>query len=494
MTRLKKRLNDEFDAIAPPMRSDVRNAPIVTAEKPEKGNRTRIFGGRKTAVWSAVAVAACMVTVLICLAATGVFRSSEDYGYVFKLDINPSAAFLTDSDGKVTSVKALNADADVVLSDGELLAKIEDAPLSDAVVAYADAASKLGYLDLDASENVVRFSVTDGDSSLTDDAADKLGEYFKSKGVYVAVWEERVSVKKMCEMLGVETTEKISVLTNELADTAMRYGERISAGKEEEELFEVYESYILDSGFFGLIRTELGAYLSDIVENARLLARIGICNCRVYFDPDNPALLPADYWSVVKLYSESDFTEEFAALLTETEALLDEYEAEYGTRINSRDEFYEELKAYAYFAHADFEGLISAALNAAADGIADAENALEAFENLANIDFGALFERLTPDAFADAAGEYLELLKKIGVEHSGLEALKNAPRTAEDFDALADIVLKAQYESRLEIFAEGYYKARPTITDSEYEEFLNRILAEYGSMENFWSAKKSTAQ
>ena len=92
--RLKKRLNDEFDAIAPPMSSRVREAPIVTAEKPKKENRTNNLGSRKTAVWSAVAVAACMVTVLICLAATGVFRSEEDYGYVFKLEINPSGAFL----------------------------------------------------------------------------------------------------------------------------------------------------------------------------------------------------------------------------------------------------------------------------------------------------------------------------------------------------------------------------------------------------------------
>ncbi len=488
--RLKKRLNDEFDAIAPPMSSRVREAPIATAEKPKKENRTNNLGSRKTAVWSAVAVAACMVTVLICLAATGVFRSEEDYGYVFKLEINPSVAFLTDREGKVTSVNALNADADVVLSDAGVLTEIEGEPLSEAVVTYTDAAARLGYLDLDADENVVRFSGTDGKSSVIDEAANSLGEYFKAKGFYVAVWEERVSVEKMCEMLNVEATEKISVLKEALENSAVRYVDRVSEGKNEEEIYEIYESYILDSRFFELISTELNAYVSDIAENAGLLARIGIYNCRVYFDTDNPSLLPADYWTVLKLYPESDFTEEFAALMDETEALLNEYESEYGTRISSRDEFYEELKVYLYFVRSDFTELISAFLGAAVDGIVNAENAFEAFESLANTDFGSLFAALTPDALADAAVEYLGLLKNIGIEHSGLQALKNVPRSAEEFAALAEVVLQAQYESRLEIFAEAYDRTRSAITDSEYDGFLKSVTDEYGSMENFWNAKK----
>ena len=151
-----------------------------------------------------------LVVVFASLALAGVFGGAKNNEtYIFALEINPGVSFVTNAEGEVLGVNALNADSDVVLSDKSTLDAIKGKPLTDAVVAYTDAAARLGYIDLNGSAGAVRVSGSgDGEKALLASAAESLRGYFKAKGAYVVVAEELIGVDEMSAVLGVSGAER----------------------------------------------------------------------------------------------------------------------------------------------------------------------------------------------------------------------------------------------------------------------------------------------
>ena len=482
--------------MAPEMSNEVRNAPIITGREEHKREEKLAYSGfssRKAGFWSLAGVAAVLVVVFASLALAGVFGGAENNEtYVFALEINPGVSFVTNAEGEVLGVNALNADSDVVLSDKSTLDAIKGKPLTDAVVAYTDAAARLGYIDLNGSAGAVRVSGSgDGEKALLASAAESLRGYFKAKGAYVVVAEELIGVDEMSAVLGVSGAETTNGLCEIMLGEAVSYGERIASGVSGDGLKAVHESYIVDSQLYGYIRTALLAGTDDFVSNARALAEIGILNLKITFSRDNPSAVLTDYWSVTERFDEAYFSDKFMAMTDEMEALLADYAENFGVDITSKDEFYDELYDFAVLAGKEFEDLIFSLASSAIESITDPQAIFEAFEEFAAIDFGKILENLTPQTILSSVSEYRGILARSGIDLSITEALSHVPVTVSEYISEMRSVVTAIYETRTEIFREGYDRVREALTDEEYSSFVDGIVREYGSIENF--IKNSTA-
>ena len=116
---LKRRLEDELESIAPKMSQRVANAPIGTSS--EGGAKRARAPRRKVRFTVAVSAIAAVLVIAIVLAVVvpPLFKTVPEQGeggYLL-MNINPDVEILFDEDGKVTSVKSGNADADVLLAD-----------------------------------------------------------------------------------------------------------------------------------------------------------------------------------------------------------------------------------------------------------------------------------------------------------------------------------------------------------------------------------------
>lgn len=456
MKSLKKRLNAEFDLSAPALKQEVLNAPIITAE----GDAPDVYGGntliKRRAGIAGVCAAAAIALLFALLGILGVFSPAPVTDrFVFTLEINPAVCFVTDGGGEVKSVTALNGDADVILSDESTLNKLKNVPLNKAVVEYTDCAARLGYLDLTSPTAVRLTGCTQSDEALLDGASENLRTYFKDNGIYAAVVEQTVAVSELSGIIGIEAST-VSELADGIDGLSVCYGERISADADEEGLQSVYESYIVGSQMLEYVRGELLGNIKRIAENAEMLSEMVICNYNIMMHKQNPFNpIPADYWTVKK-YSSAEQEPQFAELMTQMEELLSEYEQRFGVRVES---------------------------------IAELKAAADVYSSLAQIDFEELFSSLTPEDFVPSAEKYVGILRNLGFDTSVLETLLSVPKTAQEYLSKMQTALSGLFDSRLQKYADIYNGQRESISQSDYDEFINGILSDYGSLENFWEKK-----
>lgn len=469
MKSWKKQLKTEFDRATPALRDDVKNAPIMAneqsaalyeTERPVIKKQKSILARRIGMGTAFTALAAALVIAFMGI--LGVFNPAvtpvtTDDKFVYVMEINPAAAFVTDKDGTVISVNALNQDADVILSDENTLNKIMGCALAEAVVTYTDSAAKLGYLDITATQNAVRFSGgnASGESFMAA-AAENLKTYFKEKGIYAVVVENLIGVKDMCDRLGVEETESFSELTDLLKDYSLLYGERQSTAANEEELQDLYQTYVLGVQMLEYVRDELLENVADIVSNAYMLQQMGLCGYNIMLHEDNPLKpIPADYWTIKK-YSNGEYTADFAELMQQMEDLLGEYESKFGKAITSTQELM---------------------------------NAADVYSSLNGVDFEKEFSAITVENFRTYAAKYIGILENIGFDVTALKSLLIVPSNAAEYISQFQTVLNKLFQDRTEQYKSIYEQPREAISSADYQTFINNIIKEYGSLENFWNKR-----
>ncbi len=462
----KKQLKDEFDKAVPSLSEEVRNAPIITRNFGEAENIATRNGNtlafRRVGIIS-VSAAAVLALVFIVMAVCGVFSPNvtppvvTPDKYIFTLDINPSVAFVTDKNGVVSSVNALNEDADVVLSDNDILNGVKGKPLSEAIAAYTDGAMKLGYLDPTKSQNAVRLSCgEDTSDDILNAASDSLKNYFMKNGIYAVVVKNTVNVKELSERLGVKETKNAEDLAKTLENLSVYSGDRISSELNADELQNLYKTYVVGTQTLEYVRDELLKNVNEIVSNAKALNEISLLSCNIMMDKSNPySPFPVDYWRI-KNNPNASYDEDFAALMKKMDDMLEEYENAFGVAISSL----EELK-----------------------------HAVAAYSSLAGVDFKELFSSITLADFQNSAEKYVTILKNIGCDVTEIESLLTAPETTEEYVRQFKTVLNRLYAARKEEFEDIYNRPRTEISEADYANFVDEITRKYGSLENFWNNK-----
>lgn len=463
MKSWKKRLNEEFEAAVPALSREVLNAPVQSVKEEEKPRAKKISPLKKRLFFGSGFAAAALAIVFTVLGVTGVFAppaAPKLAGGVYTLEINPAVVFVTAENGKVLSVKSLNEDADVVLSDEKTRDKLINAPINEAVVAYTDAVVKAGYIDITKRENAVKLSYVEWvDEDRLNSVTKSLQDYFKQKGVYAAIVEKSLTGRELCEKVGVAVTNKTDELLDELESLSAFFADRSVKNATTEELQNLYNEYIVGKSTLEYVKKELISRISDIAEGALLLKEIGVCNAKIFTSIYNPGLIiPYDYWRV-KSTPNLTYKEEFAALIKEMDGLIDEYEQKFGKKIATSDEY-----------------------NAVRD-------AFSAFQDVNIKDF---LTSLTVADFRSSLGKYITVLKNIGYDTSALETIINAPQTAEEYFGQLRVVMRQTLLSREKGFENVYSAPREQISATDYDDYISEIIAKYGSLEKFWENLKNS--
>lgn len=463
MKSWKKRLNEEFEAAVPALSREVLNAPVQSVKEEEKPRAKKISPLKKRLFFGSGFAAAALAIVFTVLGVIGVFAppaAPKLAGGVYTLEINPAVVFVTAENGKVLSVKSLNEDADVVLSDEKTRDKLINAPISEAVVAYTDAVVKAGYIDITKRENAVKLSYVEWvDEDRLNSVTESLQDYFKQKGVYAAIVEKFLTKRELCEKVGVAVTNKTDELIDELEGLSAFFADRSVKNATTEELQNLYNEYIVGKSTLEYVKKELISRISDIAEGALLLKEIGVCNAKIFTSIYNPGfIIHYDYWGI-KNTPNLTYNEEFAALIKEMDGLIDEYEQKFGKKIATTDEY-----------------------NAVRD-------AFSAFQDVNIKDF---LTSLTVADFRKSLGEYITVLKNIGYDTSALETIINAPQTAEEYIGQLRVITRQTLLSREKGFENVYSAPREQISATDYDDYISEITAKYGSLENFWENLKNS--
>lgn len=471
MKSWKKRLNEEFEAAVPALSREVLNAPVQSVKEEEKPRAKKISPLKKRLFFGSGFVAAALAIVFTVLGVTGVFAPSTApklAGGVYTLEINPAVVFVTAENGKVLSVKSLNEDADVVLSDEKTRDKLINAPINEAVVAYTDAVVKAGYIDITKRENAVKLSYVEWvDEDRLNSVTESLQDYFKQKGVYAAIVEKFLTKRELCEKVGVAVTNKTDELLDELKGLSAFFADRSVKNASTEELQNLYNEYIVGKSTLEYVKKELISRISDIAEGALLLKEIGVCNAKIISSIYNPGLSiynpgfiidPYNYWEI-KNTPNLTYKEEFAALIKEMDGLIDEYEQKFGKKIATFGEY-----------------------NAVCD----------AFSAFPDVNIKEFLTSLTVAAFRSSLGKYITVLKNIGYDTSALETIINAPQTAEEYFGQLRVITRQTLLSREKGFENVYSAQREQISATDYDDYISEIIAKYGSLENFWENLKNS--
>lgn len=458
MKSWKKQLKEEFDRAAPALSDEVKNAPIpityTTHARDESsldGNalvkRIGIFGGSVLAVFLALS--------FLLAAIVNAFPSSPD-SFVFTFEINPAVAFVTDKDGVVTSVGALNEDADVLLAEDERVEELKNIPLSQALVRYTDAAAQLGYLDLSSTGDAVRLGYEKHTpKDLVDDARNGLQTYFRKNGIWAVVVENALSAKELCARAGFDGIGSLNALSNSLQKLSVRFDERIASDADEQTIKSRYESGVLGSQVLELVREELLDHVASIQTSTDMLRDILRLNSQITLHPDNPALLFKDYWSVKRFYAAQ--SGEFASLMDEMTERLADYEKTFGKEISGESDLLLQTSLSVLFAKDDPKTAI-----------------LE----------------LTADSFLEAASSLIGTLQTVGCDVTELKQFFVIPQNVTEYVQAARQTNDMLYRSRLTRFLPLYEQERAEISEEEYYSFIESIEREFGSTDNYWNVQK----
>lgn len=271
MKSWKKRWEKELDSAVPKLNDSVLNAPIPTNNEeiaPNGGNTAVKSRNNRVIVITAFALA-MLCALVACLA---ILLPKQADVFLFEVEINPAITIVTDEDGKVTSVMASNADADVILSSQGVLDNMLNKDFSTAVEYYADYSAKLGYLDMNADFSAMRISGCAKGDDILKNAKSALETHFADKGVVVAVLCENISKEDFCERSGV-AGDTVKDIAKYIENNKTLYADRLAQISTVDDLQTLYSNALIDSQMFDLIKGVLAENI-DTLENA--LANLGI--------------------------------------------------------------------------------------------------------------------------------------------------------------------------------------------------------------------------
>ena len=439
MKSWKKRWEEELDAVIPALDKAIINEPIPVVERKKEEKKKpvaslvswikKLFATPRRVTAFATACAVALVAVGSSLY-FGLSKPLTASAEVISVEINPQAVFSVDKKGKVTAVIASNADADVVLSENRDK-EMEGKSVEEAVRIFVDYTARLGYLDLDDPDAVRITSCTK--NGKLDEVGDTLETYFRENGLFVAIAEETVNVKDFCERANLAVKSNVKELKNNVESIPAMLFEREAAGKSIEELQESYDSMVTDLlKFKGLEKIEKRENdLAKIEENLDAITS----------HEDNPGgFFLRSYWDIK---DNTDLSESLATLVADTTAKIAAYESAYSVTLDDGNAIFKEK----------------------------VENLLDMTSALLSSTFENIFD----------------MLSDLCVEVN--ETLMTIPDTVDSYITHMNNYMEESAHTLIEKFSDSYETVREEISKVDYESFINGLIAEYGSLSEYFNKK-----
>ena len=452
MSNWKKLLKEETERSAKNivLSNGVKNASVPLKEKSgERGgqgffDKLKNFVLAKKPIAALLAVTACFLIVFPTVFA---LKNASAETTEIMLDINPSVLFITDKKGNVKSVKAANSDADVILSDEDILNELKGKPVSESVEIFIDNAARLGYIDLDSDENAVKITSAK-DGKQTDEIVTATKKYFREKGVYSVVLKETVSVNSLAEKTGLSVSGERD-FKSAAKNLPELYGERNVTDME-----QAYDDYIV-SGLYNLVKNKI----SNIVDGAALILRMKVVNFEIKLCTGGK-----DYWNAGNSLFARDLVEKM-------ENLIAEYAEITGGKhvIKSAWDLDNVIFDYCEL----FGGI---------DNETNLKDYLKKTEEY--------LDSLTTDIVKSNESKFVAVLDKTDLDTMGYETLTRVPQSISEYRRDLCKVLSGLFVSREKEYKETYEKQRTPVSEEEYDKYYDKIIGNYGSLENFWKKIK----
>lgn len=455
MKSWKKRLFDELGEMTP--RADERF--MQNGSSSPKRSLKFSKGHIASAAISVLATVVAVIVLCVTLIPSGGSSGFIDKSVCLTLEINPKAIFSVDGNGLVHAVVALNGDADVVLNS-ENSPKLLGKPVSDALSAFVEEATRLGFIDPDA-QSAIRISASEDKSNSLPDIAASLEGYFRKKGSKTLVASKTLTNEEMSAKCGL--TETDADLTAVIKSLSPSYATRAANTLDADELKNLYENEFVHGQIKAILSESISSLPEKLAKISSLFDEMTELNEKIKNHKDNPIIfdIAKDYWSVKGLRIE--LTPELAALVNEMDEKTNEYTLLTGNKISSSAEFTLRKSAFLTFY---------------ATVPVDLIKKLSAF--MSDEDFDYYAEKL------------LDILDKAGDETgAALRGLLSVDQmNYEKFSSLVSSVYEKARESRLNAFGEKFSAERAEISGEEYASLIAEVVKEYGSLDAYYEFLK----
>lgn len=457
MKSWKKRWKDELDNITPDLSEEVKNAPFHTTHSVcNNGGDTAVIVRKNTTLISLIAVIVvlviCVTILCVCL-----IKSSDSHNVLlFTLEINPTITLSTDEKGIVTGVMASNADADVIFADENVVDYIKGKSIAEAVTYCTDYASKLGFIDLENDGSAVRISGLANDDILTEAKA-ALENYFVKKGIFAVVITETVDKEEFCSRSGIDDELPWENVAKFISESDVRFSERKVRGLNLQELQSLYNDVVIKGPLFDFVSGSLESNIERIVNNAQDIQTLSQLYYDIFNHNDNPLKPLGDYWMVKKLCGDVD-SADFSALIVRMDDALVKYKNDYGIEIT---------------------------------GVGQLNAAAESYIKIPAQDIAILLETFTFDDFVEFYSDITEILKITGLIEKDFADFMQLPQSTEEYLEKTVAVYQSEYQTRMKNYESVYNKNRLPIDKVKYDEFIENIIENYGSLDAYWRTIKN---
>jgi len=451
MKNWKTQWKAELDEVTPKLRKDVADSPINAVQTSSAAqDKPTSFFRRKPFMYGTSAAVAVVLIVVLCVTLI-VPSNGKNTSYAFAVEINPAVALSADANGKVTGIVASNADADVILSDSAAVKEQIGKSVEDVVKWYVDKAAMLGYLDL-SNTSAVRITAVRGGDNLLNNISSVLENYFMDLGVRSFVVSDIVDAKTFCQRCNLDAPENIKGLTSYISSLEPVLRNRGAESMTEEQIRQRYREYITADSFVEGVCNYLNGQIDKIAQNERDINALTELNEQIKNHVDNS--LSLDYWTLKLLRTEGSQT--LDELLAQMESALLKYNQTYGTSIS---------------------------------GSWQLESIAAAYKILSADDLRVILQNFTADFLKQNISLLSTIMQTVSVNDlfAGLTAL---PDNASDFVAKVHDILTIECVSRENRFSEVYNETRDKISVSDYNQFKQDLINEYGSENNLWENLK----
>lgn len=174
---------------------------------------------KKGTIISLIFVVCIVISSALFIIFSGI--TANEYNYV-QLEVNPRVEFICDKNFKVISYRPLNDDAKVVLAGVEY----KGMDIEDASADFIDICARVGYIDVNGSDNAVNITVVDGITQALDvHVVQSINEYLQKNEILCAVVEnyEDRSMNDAKKEYGICCSNKYKLIT-----TIMEYDKTLT--------------------------------------------------------------------------------------------------------------------------------------------------------------------------------------------------------------------------------------------------------------------------
>ncbi len=454
MKSWKKKWKEELDLYAGNLRDDVLNAEIECVKTPEhkpkiplKQKITSFVFKHKTPVF--VGAGAFALVLILCFTLLFSIAPATQNKTVTTLlvEVNPSILFCADKDGKVVSLISTNADGDVILCNENTVNSLIGADLQNAITTYTDVLNKLGYLDGKVGMRLSGY----GNKELLNSCKTNSENYLLTHGFKIAVIFQTPSEKEFLTRSGLltNTIAKVSDLYKQYTKKTELFINRNSSEQNKQQIIaNAYSKIVNEECVVKNFEQQLKTDKQKLVDLLNEIDQLVNANNAIKNNADTPSFLgyKLNYWDI-KSSTHIDYdslTETLKSLMQDMQNKLKSYENTHKTAIKSESELL--LKQLNLSLLVEMIDLFS----------------LEFLSQYYDMIYGFLGE------INSVAQDTLNLL--------------DTPKTEEQYNER----INHYYNSREKKNSDNYNNGKAPVSSNEYQNFLNQIIAEYGSLENFW--------